>query len=67
MADDEVALITAGGSGMGGAAARRLEWDGYRVAILWPSGKGEALAHDVGVSVTRSNLVHTICSASSIW
>ena len=41
---DKVAIITAGGSGMGAAAARRLSDDGYRVAILSSSGKGEALA-----------------------
>lgn len=54
---DKVALITAGGSGMGAAAARRLAADGYRVAILSSSGKGEALAKELGgVGVTGSNL-----------
>ncbi len=53
----KVALITAGGSGMGAAAARRLAADGYHVAILSSSGKGEALAVDLGgVGVTGSNL-----------
>jgi NAD(P)-dependent dehydrogenase (short-subunit alcohol dehydrogenase family) len=52
----KVALITAGGSGMGAAAARRLAEDGYGIAILSSSGKGEALAHDLGgVGVTGSN------------
>ncbi|MFT4151271.1 MAG: SDR family oxidoreductase [Paracoccaceae bacterium] len=51
-----VALITAGGSGMGAAAARRLAADGFRVAILSSSGKGEALAQDLGgIGVTGSN------------
>ncbi len=59
MADEKVALITAGGSGMGAAAARRLAQDGYRVAILSSSGKGEALAEELGgVGVTGSNLVN---------
>jgi len=55
---DKVALITAGGSGMGAAAAQRLAADGYKVAILSSSGKGEALARDLGgIGVTGSNLV----------
>ncbi len=55
---DRVAMITAGGSGMGAAAARRLAADGYQVAILSSSGKGEALATELGgVGVTGSNLV----------
>jgi len=53
---DKVALITAGGSGMGADAARRLAADGFKVAILSSSGKGEALAQDLGgVGVTGSN------------
>jgi len=56
MPADRVAMITAGGSGMGAAAARRLAADGYRVAILSSSGKGEALAGELGgVGVTGSN------------
>jgi NAD(P)-dependent dehydrogenase (short-subunit alcohol dehydrogenase family) len=52
----KVAVITAGGSGMGAAAARRLAADGYQVAILSSSGKGEALARELGgVGVTGSN------------
>lgn len=56
MTVEKVALISAGGSGMGAAAARRLAQDGYRVAILSSSGKGEALAKELGgVSLTGSN------------
>ena len=52
----KVAVITAGGSGMGAAAARRLAADGYAVGILSSSGKGEALAQALGgVGVTGSN------------
>lgn len=41
---------------MGAAAARRLATDGFRVAILSSSGKGEALAGELGgVGVTGSN------------
>ena len=56
MSEQRVALITAGGSGMGAAAARRLAADGFRVAILSSSGKGEALAEELGgIGVTGSN------------
>lgn len=56
MSIEKVALVTAGGSGMGAAAARKLAQDGYRVAILSSSGKGEALANELGgVGVTGSN------------
>ena len=52
----KVALVTAGGSGMGAAAARRLAADGFRIAILSSSGKGEALAKALGgFGVTGSN------------
>jgi len=53
---EKVAVVTAGGSGMGAGAARRLARDGYRIAILSSSGKGEALATELGgVGVTGSN------------
>lgn len=56
MASGKVAIITAGGSGMGAAAARRLSADGFKVAILSSSGKGEALAKELGgIGVTGSN------------
>ena len=56
MTADKVAIITAGGSGMGAGAARSLADDGFHVAILSSSGKGEALANELGgVGVTGSN------------
>lgn len=56
MATDKVALVTAGGSGMGADAARRLAADGFAVGILSSSGKGEALAAELGgIGVTGSN------------
>ncbi|WP_050403217.1 SDR family oxidoreductase [Bradyrhizobium embrapense] len=56
MTTQKVALVTAGGSGMGAAAARRLAADGFRVAILSSSGKGEALAAELGgIGFTGSN------------
>ncbi|MCP8939912.1 SDR family oxidoreductase [Alsobacter sp. SYSU M60028] len=52
----KVAIVTAGGSGMGAAAARRLAADGFNVAVLSSSGKGEALARELGgLGVTGSN------------
>ena len=53
---EKVAVVTAAGSGMGAAAARKLAADGYQVAILSSSGKGEALAKELGgIGVTGSN------------
>ncbi len=54
----KVALITAGGSGMGADSARALADDGFEIGILSSSGKGEALAKELGgVGVTGSNEV----------
>jgi NAD(P)-dependent dehydrogenase (short-subunit alcohol dehydrogenase family) len=56
MPAQKVAIVTAGGSGMGAGAAKKLAADGFRVAILSSSGKGEALAKELGgVGVTGSN------------
>ena len=56
MSEEKVAVVTAGGSGMGAASARRLAADGFKVAILSSSGKGEALAAELGgIGVTGSN------------
>ena len=56
MSDGKVVLVTAGGSGMGAACARHLAETGWRVGILSSSGKGEALADELGgVGVTGSN------------
>ena len=56
MTDLKVALVTAGGSGMGADSARALAADGFKVAVLSSSGKGEALAKELGgVGVTGSN------------
>ena len=56
MSTEKVAIVTAGDSGMGAAAARKLAADGWRVAILSSSGKGEALARELdGLGITGSN------------
>lgn len=52
----KVALLTAAGSGIGAAAARHLADAGWQVAILSSSGKGEALAGELGgIGVTGNN------------
>ena len=56
MSVEKVAVVVAGGSGMGAASARRLAADGFNVAILSSSGKGEALAQELGgLGITGSN------------
>lgn len=53
---EKVALVTAGGSGIGADAARQLAADGFKVGILSSSGKGEALGDELGgFGVTGSN------------
>jgi len=48
MSDKRVALLTAAGTGMGAACARTLAEQGYRIAVLSHSGKGEALGKALG-------------------
>jgi NAD(P)-dependent dehydrogenase (short-subunit alcohol dehydrogenase family) len=56
MTAERVAIVTAAGSGMGAEAARKLASEGFRVAVLSSSGKGEALAEELGgFGVTGSN------------
>ncbi|MBT8433129.1 MAG: SDR family oxidoreductase [Gammaproteobacteria bacterium] len=56
MNQQKVALVMAGGSGMGAESAKRLAADGYLVGILSSSGKGEALAAELGgIGITGSN------------
>ena len=58
MADAPVALVVAGGSGIGADAARRLAEGGYRVGVMSSSGKGEALGDELGgIGLTGSNQV----------
>lgn len=56
MSELKVALVIAGGSGMGAAAAQQLHKDGYQIGILSSSGKGEEIAKKLnGIGVTGSN------------
>jgi NAD(P)-dependent dehydrogenase (short-subunit alcohol dehydrogenase family) len=52
-----VALITAAGSGMGAACAREFAAQGWQVAVMSSSGRGEALGRELGgVGITGSVL-----------
>jgi NAD(P)-dependent dehydrogenase (short-subunit alcohol dehydrogenase family) len=56
MVQTKVALITAGGSGMGADCARTLAGDGFKIGVLSSSGRGEALAGELGgIGITGSN------------
>ena len=56
MSEDKVAIVVGGGSGMGADAARKLARDGFRVAVMSSSGKGEALGKELGgLGVSGSN------------
>jgi NAD(P)-dependent dehydrogenase (short-subunit alcohol dehydrogenase family) len=56
VAQEKVAIITAAGSGMGAACASELAAQGYKVAVMSASGKGEALGKSLGgLGFTGSN------------
>lgn len=48
MAEKKVAIVTAAGSGIGEACARRLHGDGYVPVLLSPSGSAVEVANDLG-------------------
>lgn len=48
MADRKVAIVTAGGRGMGGAIARALAARDYALVLMSPGGSAEALAEELG-------------------
>ena len=53
----KVSVLIAAGSGMGADAAKTLAKDGFKVAIMSSSGKGERLAKKLnGIGFTGSNL-----------
>lgn len=73
MSEKKVALIVGGGSGMGAACARKLAGDGFAVAVLSSSGKGEALGKELGgLGMTGSNqspddLERFVAAAAERW
>ena len=48
MADRKVAIVTAGGRGIGGAIARALAARDYALVLMSPGGSAEALAEELG-------------------
>ncbi len=48
MAEQRVAVVTAGGRGMGGAIARALAARDYALVLMSPGGSAEALAEELG-------------------
>jgi len=57
MTDKPVAMIIGGGSGIGADSARMLAVEGYALAVMSSSGKGEALGKALGgIGFTGSNL-----------
>ena len=53
----KVSVLIAAGSGMGADAAKTLAKDGFKIAIMSSSGKGERLAKKLnGIGFTGSNL-----------
>ena len=56
MNKNKVAILIAAGTGMGAGAAKKLVSDGFKISILSSSGKGEALANELGgIGFTGSN------------
>ena len=73
MSDTPVALVAAGGSGIGAAAARRLAAEGYRVAILSSTDKGVRLADSlggfgqVGSNLEPADLAAIVAATEARW
>jgi len=69
MAERKVAVVTAGGRGMGGAIARALAARGYALVLMSPGGSAEALAGELGGiglkgSVTQPNDLAALVEAA---
>ncbi len=69
MAERKVAIVTAGGRGMGGAIARALAQRDYALVLMSPGGSAEALADELGAvgvngSVTRPDDIEALVGAA---
>jgi NAD(P)-dependent dehydrogenase (short-subunit alcohol dehydrogenase family) len=56
MQDQPVAIVTAAGQGIGAGIARELHARGWRLALMSPSGRSEALAKDLGAIGLRGSV-----------
>ena len=56
MPDTPVTLVTAAGSGMGEAIARRLHAAGHRLVLLSPGGGAAAVADDLGCHAVTGDI-----------
>lgn len=59
MPDKPVTLVTAAGSGMGEAIARRLHAEGHRLVLLSPGGGAAAVAEDLGCEAVTGSVTDT--------
>ncbi|WP_227379181.1 SDR family oxidoreductase [Haladaptatus halobius] len=59
MADDKVAVVTAAGSGIGEACARRLTEDGYTPVLLSRSGSAVEVANELGGDGFEGSVTNT--------
>lgn len=59
MSDTPVTLVTAAGSGMGEAVARRLHAAGHRLVLLSPGGGAAAVAEDLGCDAVTGDVTDT--------
>lgn len=69
MAERKVAVVTAGGRGMGAAIARSLAARDYALVLMSPGGSAEALANELGAlgvngSVTKSGDLESLVAAA---
>jgi len=70
MADSKVAVIIGGGSGIGAACVREFAARGYKVAAMSPSGRGAALARElggVGLDGTNRNVADLQAITDLAW
>ncbi len=58
MVEQKVAVVTAGGKGMGAAVARALDQRGYALVLMSPGGSAEALAGELGATGVNGSVTN---------